>query len=163
MSPHRYLLDTNIFITAKIRLPFDIYPSFWSALSRLANNGFIHSIKRVEEEILKGNDDLAEWVVKNLDKGFFISEDDKTLIALSTVSQWSQTNTSYTPSAKNEFVNVADSWLVAEALSQNFTVITYETPDPNCKRRVKIPDACKAVGVKYCSLNDAFRTLGIKI
>lgn len=158
-----YLLDSNVLITAKNRLPFDIYPSFWSTLSRLANNGVFHSIKKVEEEILKGNDDLAEWVGKNLAKGFFIPEDNKTLTALSTVSQWSQTNTTYTPSAKNEFVNVADSWLVAEALSQNFTVITYETSDPNCKHRVKIPDACKAVGVKYCSLNDAFRALGITI
>lgn len=27
-----YLLDTNIFITAKNELPMDVYPSFWQAL-----------------------------------------------------------------------------------------------------------------------------------
>ena len=62
-----------------------------------------------------------------------------------------------------DFVSVADSWLIAEGLSQSMTIITNETPDPQCKKRVKIPDACIAVGVKYCDLNTVFRTLGITI
>lgn len=72
-------------------------------------------------------------------------------------------NPVYTQAAKAEFAEVADSWIIAEALSQNVTVITLETPDPMCKRRVKIPDVCNAVGVKFCDLNTAFRTLGIQI
>lgn len=72
-------------------------------------------------------------------------------------------NRVYTPTAKAEFASVADSWIIAEALSQSLTIITRETPDPSCKRRVKIPDACNAVGVKFCDLNTAFRNLGITI
>lgn len=158
-----YLLDTNIFITAKNELPMDVYPSFWRALSQLAARGTFKSIQKVENEIRKGKDELVKWIDDNLPDDFFIKDNAGTLASLSTVSQWTVMNRVYTPAAKSEFFNVADSWIVAEALSSSHTVITYETPDPMCKRRVKIPDVCNAVGVKYCSLNDAFRTLGVTI
>lgn len=158
-----YLLDTNIFITAKNELPMDVYPSFWQALSRLAGNREFRSIKKVEDEIRKGNDELVDWIDNNLPEDFFISENNNTLAAMSTVTQWTTLNKVYSQAAKNEFVYVADSWIIAEALSQSLTVITHETPDPSCRKRVKIPDVCNAVGVKFCNLNDAFRTLGVTI
>lgn len=158
-----YLLDTNIFITAKNELPMDVYPSFWQELSKLAGNGVFKSIKKVEDEIRKGKDELVDWIDNNLPNDFFIAENTETLVALSSVSQWATMNGVYTQAAKNEFASVADSWLIAEALSQSVTVITHETPDPSCKKRVKIPDVCNAVGVKFCDLNTAFRTLGVTI
>lgn len=158
-----YLLDTNIFITAKNELPMDVYPSFWQTLSQLASNGKIRSIKKVEDEIRKGKDELVDWIDNNLPKDFFISENADTIAALSTVSQWTILNRVYSQAAKTEFVSVADSWIIAEALSQSITVVTHETPDPLCKKRVKIPDVCNAVGVKFCNLNDAFRALGVQI
>ena len=158
-----YLLDTNIFITAKNELPMDVYPSFWQALSQLAANGSFKSIKKVEDEIRKGKDELVDWIDNNLPKDFFIKENAETLVALSTVSQWATMSRVYTQAAKVEFASVADSWIIAEALSQSVTVITHETPNPLCKKRVKIPDVCNAVGVKFCDLNTAFRTLVITI
>ena len=158
-----YLLDTNIFITAKIQLPMDIYPSFWKALAQCAQNGNFRSIKKVELEIKRGNDVLVDWIDNNLPKDFFISENSSTIASLATVTGWTMSNGVYSPAAKNEFASVADSWLVAEAISQSSIVITHETPDPRCVRRVKIPDVCNAVGVQYCDLNDAFRELHITI
>lgn len=144
-----YLLDTNIFITAKNELPMDVYPSFWRTLSQLGVNGSFKSIKKVEDEIRKGKDELVDWIDCNLPKDFFIPGNAKTLTALTTVSQWATTNRVYTQAAKVEFVSVADSWIIAEALSQSVTVITHETPDPSCRKRVKIPDVCNAVGVRF--------------
>lgn len=158
-----FLLDTNIFITAKNELPMDVYPSFWNALSQLAAVGSFRSIKKVEEEIRKGKDELVNWIENKLPKDFFIDESPATLMALAKVSQWTLTNPIYTQAAKEEFAAVADSWIVAEALAQSLTVITHETPDPQCKRRVKIPDVCNAVGVNFCDLNTAFRQLGVVI
>mgnify|MGYP000175449713 CR=1 FL=1 len=158
-----YLLDTNIFITAKNELPMDVYPSFWRMISKLAAEGSFRSIKKVEDEIFKGKDELVDWVADNLPKDFFIAENANTLAALSTVSQWTTMNKVYTQAAKEQFASVADSWIIAEALAQSVTVITLEAPDPMCKKRVKIPDVCKAVGVKFCDLNTAFRSLGVKI
>ena len=158
-----YLLDTNIFITAKNELPMDVYPSFWQALSQLAAKGTFRSIKQVEVEIRKGKDELVDWIDNNMPKDFFIPENAETLVALSTVSQWATMNRVYTQAAKAEFAIVADSWIIAEALSQSVTVITHEIPDPLCRKRVKIPDVCNAVGVKFCDLNTAFRKLGVTI
>lgn len=158
-----YLLDTNIFITAKNELPMDVYPSFWRMISKLAAEDSFRSIKKVEDEIFKGKDELVDWVADNLPKDFFIAENANTLTALSTVSQWTTMNKVYTQAAKEQFASVADSWIIAEALAQSVTVITLEAPDPMCKKRVKIPDVCKAVGVKFCDLNTAFRSLGVKI
>ncbi len=159
----KYLLDTNIFITAKNELPMDVYPSFWATIARLAAQGEFHSIKKVEEEIRKGKDELVEWVDQSMPDDFFVGADKATLDALSTVTQWAIMSPKYSPSAKEEFVSVADSWIVAEALAQNLVVVTHETPDPLCKRRVKIPDVCIGVGVKFCDLNTALRELGVKI
>lgn len=106
-----YLLDTNIFITAKNELPMDVYPSFWQALSQLAANGSFKSIKKVEDEIRKGKDELVDWIDNNLPKDFFIKENNETLISLSTVSQWTMMNMTYTQAAKSDFANVADSWI----------------------------------------------------
>lgn len=158
-----YLLDTNIFITAKNELPMDVYPSFWQALSQLAANGSFRSIKKVEDEIRKGKDELVDWIDNYIPKDFFIAENANTLSALSTVAQWATMNRVYSPAAKVEFASVADSWIIAEALSQSVTIITLETPDPFCKKRVKIPDVCNGVGVKFCDLNAAFRKLGVTI
>ena len=158
-----YLLDSNIFITSKINLPFDVYPSFWQAVSKLSHSGQFKSIKRVENELRKGKDEIVTWIDNELPKDFFIEEDTHTISALSSVSQWANLNSVYSDAAKNQFVSVADSWLVAEALAQSCTVVTFEKSQPNCKTRVKIPDVCDALGIKYCSLNDAFRALGVTI
>lgn len=157
-----YLLDTNIFITSKNFLPMDVYPSFWGILNELANSGIFKSIKKVEEELRKGNDEIVPWIENELPKDFFMKEDINTLTSLSIVSQWANTK-DYTQAAKNTFVSTADSWIIAEALSKSCKIITHEVPDPMSKKRVKIPDVCNGIGVPYCSLNDAFREEGIRI
>lgn len=159
----KYLLDTNIFIASKNQLPFDVYPSFWSAMALLGSRGDFLSIKKVKEEIEKGKDELSEWIKASLPAPFFEAESVNTVTAVGDLSQWVMTHPIFSPAAKTEFLSVADSWLVAHAMVNNLTVVTFETSDPTCRRRVKIPDACRAFGVKFCALNDAFRALGIKI
>ena len=65
--------------------------------------------------------------------------------------------------AKQEFAIVADAYLVATAAAKGMKIVSFETSDPLCKKRVKIPDACLAVGVEYCSLNDLLHELGVII
>src|SRR5690554_3786257 len=71
-----YLLDSNIFIQAHRRYyPFDVMPSFWNAINRLANDGMVKSIDMVKVEIVdRGNDGdrLKVWCQDNLSPDFFI-------------------------------------------------------------------------------------------
>lgn len=43
------------------------------------------------------------------------------------------------------------------------TLVTFEKSEPQRKNRVKIPDACVAVGAECCDLNTMLRTIGITI
>lgn len=156
-----YLLDTNIFIRCKNEMPMDIYHGFWQRLAELAQQGHIHSSVKVKEEINKGNDNLKQWCIDNLPKGFFLPFDSYS--EYGTLMTWANTSPVFSTAAKQEFATVADAFIVATAASLGMKVVTFETSDPNCKKRVKIPDACIALGVEYCSLNDVLHELGVII
>jgi hypothetical protein len=79
------------------------------------------------------------------------------------VINWSSSNPVFTQVARDEFATIADAYLVAASAAKNMTLVTNEISDPQCKKRVKIPDACNALNVRYCNLNQVFRELGIKI
>lgn len=156
-----YLLDTNIFIRCKNEMPMDIFHGFWQCLADLAKNGQIFSSVKVKEEIDKGNDELKQWCADELPKGFFMPFD--AFEEYSRLMTWVNGKSVYTVAAKQQFASVADAYLVATAAEKGMKVVSFETPDPSCKRRVKIPDACLSIDVEYCSLNDLFHELGVII
>jgi hypothetical protein len=70
---------------------------------------------------------------------------------LAEIARW-VTKGSYTPAAQSTFLQAtADYYLVAQARLGEHTLVTHEVPDPDAKRRVKIPDVCLAFGVKHIS------------
>lgn len=144
-------------------MPADVWPTFWTRISGLINNGDIHSSIKVKDEIERGNDELTTWMRDNATQGFYISIDADVLSKYSETQNWAMTNPVFTQAARNEYADVADAYLVATAAARNMTLVTYETSDPICRRKVKIPDACIALGVRYCDLNTALRELGITI
>ena len=156
-----YLLDSNIFIHSKDEMPIDIFKGFWQCLAALAQEGKIFSSVKVKEEIDKGNDELKQWCDEQLPKEFFLPFD--AYPEYSRLMTWANGSRLFTAPAKQEFATVADAFLVATAAALGMKVVTYETSDPNCKNRVKIPDACIAIGVSYCSLNDLLHELGVVI
>lgn len=156
-----YLLDTNIFIRCKNDMPMDIFQGLWQRIVDLAQNGQIFSSVKVKEEIDKGNDELVQWCNDNLPKGFFLPFDSHAEYA--SLMTWANGSAVFSAAAKQEFATVADAFLVATAAAHNMKVVTFETSDPACKKRVKIPDACIALGVEYCSLNDVLHELGVII
>ena len=76
---------------------------------------------------------------------------------------WARSNPLYNQQALNTFANVADAYLVATAAAKQMTLVTYEVSSPFSKKRVMIPDACNALGVRYCDLNTVLKEMGIKI
>lgn len=158
-----YIFDTNIFIRSKNEMPMDVWTTFWSRMKELVNSGRVFSCQAVKDEIERGKDELTEWVKLNAPRSFYLQQDDDVLVKYADAQSWVNASSVFTESAKTEFANVADAYIVATAAAKNMTVVTYETPDPNCKRRVKIPDACNAPGVRCCDLNTALREMGITI
>lgn len=148
-----YLLDANVFIAARqLHYGFDFCPAFWDWLIQAHREGRVFSISRVAGEIQAGEGELSDWA-DQLDDGFFIDPDEQVLPALGTVSEWATDHRfpngqSYTRVAVNTFLQVADYYLVSQALAGAHTVVTHERV-ANTTGNVKIPNACLGVRVRY--------------
>jgi len=151
-----YLLDANVFITAKdLYYGFDFCPAFWDWLIRQNQAGRVFSIDHVRDEIIGSDDGLTQWAADR-DNGFFLSADAATVGPLAAVAQWVNQQAQYTPAAKNTFLQVADYYLVAQALAGGHTVVTHEKPE-NSRHRVKIPNVCLGVDIPYVNTFDMLR------
>lgn len=158
-----YLFDTNIFIRSKNEMPMDIWPTFWERFREMVNSDEIFTSITVKDEIDKGKDELTEWLKQNAPKSFYLSLDADVMAQYTITQNWAKSNSIYTQTALNTFANVADAYLVATAAAKQMTLVTYEGSSPNSKKRVMIPDACNALGVRYCDLNTVLKEMGIKI
>ena len=159
----KYILDTNVLIRSKNDMPMDLWPTFWAKFTDMAKRGLIYSIHKVKDEIKRGDDELTVWIKEQAPKSFFLDEDDDVTAKYREAQRWAKGRTYYKQEALNDFATVADAFLVATAAAKQMTLVTYETPDPKCKGRVKIPDACVALGVRYCDLNTVLREIGVTI
>lgn len=140
----------------------DLWPTFWAKFTDMVMRGLIYSISKVKVEVEKGNDELTAWIKEQAPKSFFLELDEDVIAKYREVQNWARRR-SYKPEALDEFADVADAFLVATAAAKQMTLVTYETPAPESKKRVKIPDACMALGVRYCDLNTVLREVGIMI
>ncbi len=142
----RYLLDANVFISAKnLHYAFDFCPAFWDWLLRANSQERVFSIERVGDELKAGNDQLAEWA-GNRGDGFFLKPTAEMLESLAAVSDW-VVGSRYEPSAVDEFLQVADYYLAAQALAGKYAVVTHEVRSSS-KRRIKLPDVCAGLNVQ---------------
>jgi hypothetical protein len=156
-----YLLDANVFIDAKNRyFAFDIVPAFWDWLVAQHQAGKAFTVQAVYDEVIGGGDDLAAWM-KSQPASFRLAPTAADSASLAGVSTWAQTY-GFKAAAVSEFLQSADYFIVAQALTLGHTVVTHETPDPAAKKRVKIPDACVAVGVAWVSPFTWLRSEGAK-
>ena len=141
-----YLLDANVFIQAKnLHYGLDFCPAFWEWLIENNGAGKVFSIEKVGDEIAAGADELSEWAAARGD-GFFLKPDAVILPVLGTVSAWAN-GQNYEPAAINTFLQVADYFLVAQALAHGYTVVTHEVASPSTKK-IKIPNACIGLNIK---------------
>lgn len=141
-----YLLDSDVFIQAKnLHYGLDFCPAFWDWLIASNTAGSVFSTEKVGDEIEAGADELSAWATDRGD-GFFLKPDAAILPALARVSTWA-TSQNYEPAAVNTFLQVADFYLVSQALAHGHTVVTHEIASVSTKK-IKIPNACIGLGVK---------------
>lgn len=144
-----WLLDTNVFITAKNNhYGFDFCPAFWDWLDRAMESGIVRSVERVYDELIERNDELSSWARDRHDLFLALRPDD--VAAVAAVNRWARESAQYTAGAKADFASKADSFLVAQALAGEHTVVTHETIQDS-KATVKIPNAAAAHGVPFCT------------
>ena len=144
-----YLLDANVFIQAKnLHYGFDFCPAFWEWMERKNASGDVFSIEKVNDELQAGSDEASDWAAARGD-GFFLPADAAVLPFLGPVSRWALSQ-GYDPSAVSTFLQIADYWLVAQALAYGHTIVTHEVAAQSLKK-IKIPNAAIALGIRCIS------------
>ncbi|MDR3176098.1 MAG: DUF4411 family protein [Desulfovibrio sp.] len=142
-----YLLDANVFIQAKnLHYGLDFCPAFWDWLVEKNAAGLVFSIDKVADELAAGADELADWMRRHGD-GLFRKTDSHIASHFSRVSIWA-TGQNYEPAAVNTFLQVADFYLIAHALAGEHVIVTHEVP-ANSPRRIKIPNVCAGLGLRF--------------
>jgi hypothetical protein len=141
-----YLLDANVFIQAKnLHYGFDFCPAFWDWIDREHRADRVTSVAAVGDELIAGNDELADWADDRAD--LFLDLDQLTLPALARVAEWAQVQ-DFEPAAVNAFMQDADYYLIAYAMAHGYTVVTHEKP-ANSRKKIKIPTVCIALGISH--------------
>ena len=158
-----FLLDANVFIEAKRRYySFDICPGFWECLIWQHQADRIKSIDRVKKELERGGDDLSRWVSTAIDETCFASTDDTAVAGhFGQMITWVQGQSQFSTEAKAGFAATADGWLIAYAKTYNHVLVTHEALAPEARRKVPIPNVCRAFGVNYVDTYDMLRELEV--
>lgn len=155
-----YLLDANVFIAAKnLHYGMDFCPAFWDWLAAEGRRGNVLSIEKVYDELAAAGDGLTTWAKAQGDQ-FFRQPDATFYPSLAALSAWATVGR-YEPAAHSTFLQLADSYLVAQAHAGKHVVVTHEVPSPST-RKIKVPDACIGLGVKCMSPYAMLRHEGAK-
>lgn len=144
-----HLLDANVFIDAKRNhYRFELCPGFWDWLDHARDRGVVASIEKVKGELVDAADELSDWAKARPE--FFLEPDDDVVTSMSALTTWTYAQ-NFTSAARDEFLAAADYYLVAHAHAHGHVVVTHERPAPEARRKIKIPDACNALGVAWMS------------
>lgn len=151
-----YLLDANVFIQGrKLHYGFDICPGFWDWIEQGAATGEVRSVEEVGRELQAGTDQLATWAAAR-GEAFFLPSDAAMLSSFQVVSTWLNTR-NYAQAAVSTFLQVADYFLVARAHAHGDVLVTHEIPGQLSLRKVKIPDVCIGLGIRFMNPFDMLR------
>ncbi|MDR2572170.1 MAG: DUF4411 family protein [Oscillospiraceae bacterium] len=166
-----YLIDTNSLITPYKRYyPFDLAPPFWKSMEEKLKDGNIVLLDKVYNEVTAGDDELTEWL-SGIEYINVVSHKNVEMVKkYSEILSYVQTCGFYKQKALAEWsdAKVADAWIVACAIVQNHTVVTFEEPNGNLNKnypcsRAKIPEICDVFGIEYTNLFEMMRQLSFNV
>lgn len=146
MSTEKYCLDTNILIQAwqKYYAP-NFCIDYWSVLNQLGTSNRIFLPEEVKDEIVRTDDELAEWV-----KGCkipIIKTNQRVTEILSKIYSAHPLHKYLVDNTKAR--SLADPWVIAHALAQNATVVTKEVKvTAVSSKKIKIPNVCENLNIR---------------
>ncbi len=143
---HRYCLDANVLINAWNQYYHrDFCPDYWTELKRFGFEQRVFLCEAVRDEITRSDDLLAAWVQAS---GIPVYEVDGNVTQI--------VQRIFTHDSRHEFLvdaskqrSMADPWVIAHAIDQQATVVTKENKEIQSPTKVKIPNVCENMGVRW--------------
>lgn len=155
----RYCLDTNVLIVAwQTYYSPAICPSYWDLMSKLGEQGIIFMPKEVFEELEKTEDDLLAWVKTS--KIPVAKTDTAVINCVRRIYEYNPIHERLIDSTKNR--SLADPWVIAHAMKFNACVITKEKREEVSHTKIRIPNVCDNMGVKWIDDFTFCKDMGIK-
>jgi hypothetical protein len=162
-----YLTDANVLITANnYYYPIDRVPEYWGWLAYMGSQGHVKMPFEIFEEVKDGPDDtekdlLFAWLQEDdIKKSLLLDEQVDPALVQKVIAE------GYAPDLTDDEVEQIgrDPFLIAYALAgKDRWVVTVETSAPKKQRQNrKVPDVCKALGVKSCNPFEFNRELGFR-
>ena len=165
-----FIIDSNILIEPhKTYYSFDFVPEFWSCIEKNIATKRIIILDMVYDEIAVGTDALSLWI-KNLQNIKPLNHKTPEFLKhYADILNYIQTSGLYKIDALRSWSvkSVADPFLIAAAIHNNYTVITGERPNTGLNKanpspKVKIPDICAQFNVKWGNLFSMLTQLGFR-
>lgn len=154
----KFLLDSNIFMTpSRNYYPFDFAQGFWRQMKSAIHSDDVFILDVIYDEIMKGKDDLAEWLKDAVVSKLKVQDVD-IIKEYANIQNYISACNLYKPQAIAEWAkrDIADPWLIAAAVAKNCAIITLEThgnpQPPQQAKSIKIPDVADYFCVKYYDL-----------
>lgn len=153
MTSDRFLIDSNVFINAKyFHYNFNYCKMFWDYLIKLNQSGIVYSINSVKKELLAKPDEISDWIINEVPSTFF-QDENTSMVKYATLMNWAQ-KLDVNDKAKEDFASQtkADAFLIAHAMTHGFSIISHEKSQEGAKKRIMIPNAALAHGVKTLTI-----------
>ena len=153
-----YWLDADVLIRAKNEYyAFEFGGNFWQFLERKGAEDIVASCRAVYDELLKKEDELKAWAIRQHGNGFFWEPDQQVQATNGTIGDYVAAN--YRPEFSAPFLAGADAWVIAQAAVNGGAVVTIEKPAPG-SYKPKIPDIARQFHVQTADPFAVLRTLG---
>ena len=147
-----FCLDSGVFIRPHRDgfYGFRLAPTFWELLEKMAAAGAIIAPRQVYQELNNYGDELADWVIERRDSDLFVDPDQRTQAALTRVADY--VNQNYPGRKASEFLGGADPWVIALAIAQNATIVSFENRVSIDSQTPKIPNVSRAFQIETVNL-----------
>ena len=162
-----YLLDASVLITANNFYYFiDRVPEYWEWLTYMGRQGHVKMPFEIFEEVKDGPDDadkdlLFAWLQEDANKNALVLDErvDPGLVQKVIAEGYAPDLTD----DEDEQIG-RDPFMIAYGMAaEGRCVVTVETSAPKKKRQNrKVPDVCKAMGVRCCNPFEFNRGLGFR-
>ena len=141
-----YSLDSSVLITAWRRnYPPEVFPTLWSNLAGLIDEGSIVASVEVRTELERKDDEVLAWTKEH--EHMYVPIDEATqLRVVDILAKFPR----LIDTRRNR--SGADPWVIALAQARNLVVVTFEEKS-NSATRPKIPDVCDGMTSRVQYLN----------
>ena len=161
--PLLYLLDANVLIdAARDYYPLDRVPEFWSWLVRMGMQDQVKVPQEIHDEIMKGKDDLKEWLQENKN-ALLLNESASRPLVTSVIERGYANDLN---DVEIEKIGIsADAFLIAYAFvdPQHRCVVTTERSRPKRTGANRhIPDVCADLDIRCIDTFELIQVLDFR-